>query len=105
MRRNVWDKTPQIYRPFLICVTKFGRGLLFTWNMNGAEKYLQVARALRDSAKNPGPLSKRARMIILAERLEEIAGRDAQPQSSHDLAELALSAYGRRLSAGRGISA
>ena len=70
--------------------------------MSDVEKCLQVAQILRDSAKKPGPLSKRARMIILAERLEDSAG--TQPQSEADLAQLALSAYGRRLSAGSGAS-
>ena len=70
--------------------------------MSDIEKCLQVAQILRDGAKNPGPLSKRARMIILAERLEDRVG--IQPQSEADLAQLALSAYGHRLSAGSGAS-
>jgi hypothetical protein len=72
--------------------------------MNDAEKCRQVAQLLRDGAKKPGPLSKRARMIILAERLEDVAGCEEQPETGADLAQLALSAYGHRLSAGNGAS-
>jgi len=86
----------------LIYVTNCRRVVCLTVNMNDAQKCLQVAQVLRDGAKRPGPLSKRARMIILAERLEGVSGDDRQ--SGENLAELALSAYGRRLSAGSGAS-
>lgn len=71
--------------------------------MNNSEKCLLVAGELRERAKLHGTLSRRARMLILAERLESAAGRNVDAE--RDFAQLSLSAYGHRLGAGNGASA
>lgn len=71
--------------------------------MKNSEKCLLVAGELRERAKLHGPLSRRARMLILAERLESAAGRNVDAE--RDLAQLSLSAYGHGLSAAKAASA
>ena len=63
--------------------------------MNNTEKCLLVAGELRERAKSFGPLSRRARMLILAERLESVTGTPEQSCHASDPVELALGAYAR----------
>jgi hypothetical protein len=63
--------------------------------MNNAEKCLLVAAELRECAAQHGPLSQRAKMLILAERLENLAGGALQPEAVNDKVQLALSAYAK----------
>jgi hypothetical protein len=61
--------------------------------MEDVGKCRLVAGELRECAKQFGPLSHRARMLILAERLEAVAG--AADNSDNDLVQLALGVYAR----------
>jgi hypothetical protein len=63
--------------------------------MKNTEKCLLVAGELRERAKLHGPLSRRARMLILAERLEAVAGAPEKCGEASDPVQLALGAYAR----------
>ncbi len=63
--------------------------------MKNIEKCLLVAGELRERARSHGPLSRRARMIILAERLEAVTGAPERSDDASDPVQLALSACAR----------